>query len=90
MANWTYVNFSMATGLGDLGRWKNLEKWWGRIKERAQVVRGTEVPFKVTGLMNESFMEKVENDPDVKKREKELAEELKKAQEKYGYVYSAP
>ena len=53
-------------------------------------MRGTKVPFKATGLMNESFREKVENDPEVKMKEKALTEELQKAQEKYGYVYSAP
>jgi hypothetical protein len=46
MACWTQVNSSIFIGIGDLGRWPNLEAWSLRIEQRDAVKKAMEVPFK--------------------------------------------
>jgi len=84
IVNWPYVNISMFAGVGELGRWKNLEEWWSRINAREGVKRGVGIPSKREGVLNEGYKEALENMPERKAQDAVLADELKKAQDAFG------
>lgn len=88
MANWSMVNFSMFAGIGGLERLTNMKAWWARINERNPTVKGTEIPFKLP-ITNAGYAKFVEGSPEMQEKENALEEELRKAQEKYGYTYSS-
>jgi len=90
MVNWAIVNMTMFAGIGDLARWTNLDAWWGRIQARSQVARGIEVPVKMGDVLNTGYKDMLEKDPEKKAKDAVLAEELKKAQIEFEYVYKSP
>ena len=51
--------------------------------------KGTAVPSE-SQLVNKRFLERLEEEPEFKKKEEELKEILKKAKEQYDYKYSSP
>ncbi|KAK5135574.1 hypothetical protein LTR08_005054 [Meristemomyces frigidus] len=60
-----------------------------RINDRPAVKRGCAVPSE-SQIVNKRYQERLEEEPDFKKKEEELAEIGKKAKEQYGYKYSSP
>jgi len=88
IANFSWVNIAYFGGV-NLARFPNLEKWWARINARSAVQKGTKIPNE-SKLVNEGFVKSMETDPEKKASEDELKEHLRKAQEQYGYKFSAP
>lgn len=88
IANYSWVNIAYFSGIG-LASFPNVYKWWERISARPAVKKGVAVPSEPT-LSNGPFLEKLKSDPEIKEKNEELKEHLKKAQEQYGYKYASP
>jgi len=88
IGNFGWVNILRFSGV-DLDQFPNLKAWWQRISERPAVQRGTAIPSK-GGFANDTYLERLKDDPEFAAKEKELADAIKSAKEQYGYVYKSP
>jgi len=88
IANFGWVNIAYFSGV-ELKKFANLNAWWERINAREAVKKGTSVPSQ-SALTNEPFLKAMESDAEKRESEGKLREALVKAQEEYGYKFSAP
>jgi len=88
IANFSWVNWSYCAGV-DLKQFSNLHKWWERINSRPAVQKGCSIPSK-SPIANESYQKRLQEEPEFKQKEKELADLRDKAKEQYNYKYASP
>jgi len=88
IANFSWVNWAYCAGV-DLKQFPNLNKWWERINSRPAVKKGCSIP-KESMLSNDVYHKRLQEDPEFKQKEKELADLRDKAKEQYNYKYSSP
>jgi glutathione S-transferase len=62
---------------------------WIHIHARPAVQKGLAVPSK-PGIGNDVYLQKLKDDQDFAQKEKDLAEQIQKAKDQYGYKYSSP
>jgi glutathione S-transferase len=84
MACWVLWDCALLSGIPDLERWANLMAWGKRIGDRDAARRGVEVPFRTVGIRNESFLLRMEENEEFRRREDGMREGLRKAREEYG------
>ncbi|TEY42104.1 hypothetical protein BOTCAL_0396g00010 [Botryotinia calthae] len=88
IANFSWVNVAYFAGV-DLSKFANLESWWKRISERDAVKKGISVPSE-SGLVNEAYKKRVEDDQEFREGEEKLRKLGEEAKVQYGYKYSSP
>lgn len=88
IASLGWCNMLSFTGI-DLESFPNVKAWLERLHARPAVQKGLAVPSK-SGFSNEAYAQKLKEDPEFAQKEKESAEGIKAAKEKYGYKYSSP
>jgi len=88
IASFGWIHMLRFSGV-DLDRFPNLKAWWKRINERPAVQAGLAIPSK-PGIGNDGYEQKVSEDKEFAQKEKDLAEQIQKAKDQYGYKYSSP
>lgn len=88
IASFGWVNILSFSGV-DLDSFPNLKAWWQRILARPAVQKGLEIPQKGS-FGNESYAQRLKDDEEFAKSEKELKDKIIAAKEQYGYKYSSP
>lgn len=83
---WVYILRFSGINLDDF---PNVKAWLARIAARPAVQKGLAVPSK-PGIGDEGYLQKVKDDPEFAQKEKEMAEQIKKAKEQYDYKYASP
>jgi glutathione S-transferase len=88
MASIGWVNSAKMSGL-EIDMFPNVVKWFDRCYGRPAVQRGMAIP-RASPYGVKQYDETVRNDPEMKKKEDDLKEHLRKAKEQYGYKYQSP
>jgi len=88
IASFGWVNILRFSGV-ELDNFPNLLAWWERIVARPAVQKGLAIPQKGP-FGNDSYLQRLKEDEEFAKSEKELKETIAAAKEKYGYKYTSP
>jgi glutathione S-transferase len=85
-----FIYHAPITGIdATLPNWPNLKAWVERIKVRPAVRRALTMPISL-GWDYDTFLEKMEKDPEFAAQERALKKALLDAQAEYGYEYKSP
>ncbi|KUI53123.1 Disulfide-bond oxidoreductase YfcG [Cytospora mali] len=84
-----WVNGAGLIGLDLPGQFPNVAAWFDRCSERPGVQRGFAIP-QVSGFGNKALAQKVQEDPEVRKKEEEVKKFIDEAKAQYGYKYASP
>lgn len=88
IASFGWVNILRFSGV-ELDNFPNLLAWWERIVARPAVQNGLAIPRK-SPFGNDTYLQRLKDDEEFAKSEKELKETIAAAKEKYGYKYASP
>ena len=73
----------------ELDDFPHLKAWWERINARPAVQKGISIPAKGS-FGNETYLQRLKDDEEFAKSERELKEKIAAAKEQYGYKFSTP
>ena len=88
IASFAWVNVASFAGV-QLHAFPHLQRWWERVHARPAVQRGTAVPSE-SQLVNRRYAERLQEEPEFRRKEEELAGICRRAKEQYGYRYASP
>jgi glutathione S-transferase len=88
IASWGWVNILRFSGV-ELDDFPNVKAWWARINARPAVQKGTSIPSKGS-FGNDAYLQRLKDDEEFAKSERELKEKIAAAKKEYGYKFSTP
>lgn len=83
-----WVSIAPMSGV-DLEMFPNVKAWFDRCWARPATQKGFAVP-KLSPFNIKQIEETLKNDPELKQKNEDLKEHLKKAKEQYDYKYASP
>jgi len=90
IASFGWIHMLRFSGV-DIDRFPNLKAWWERINARPAVQKGLAIPNKPgAGFTNDSYLQRLQDDKEFAQKEKDLADQIQKAKDQYGYKYASP
>lgn len=88
IASFSWVNVSYFAGV-DIGKFKNVERWWKSIEARPAVQAGLKVPSE-SKIVNSSYVKRLRDEEGFKESEDKLKELADKAKAQYDYKFASP